>query len=282
MLKELRCNIFNRTTIFFHPGLNVILGDDDAKNSIGKSTILMVIDFILGGSTFLNDDAGVIREMGHHHYDFAFEFAGALHHFSRDTVAPQVVHQCDADYARIGELELDAYLSFLKTNYALDPLEGSFRSSLNPFLRIWKKGGLDTDHPFSAVANESAEKGINRLVDMFGYSADVAAERLALEKLNQRMLVIKRSMKEELIPNVSKTRYKDNLRLIAENSAQIENLKQGLTGAINTYELLFDLSLQELRNRKRELNSLLSELQTKSRRLQREISGITPRVIAPT
>lgn len=126
MLKEIRCVHFSHSKISFHPGLNVILGDDDAKNSIGKSTVLMVIDFVLGGTTFLKDDAGAIRELGHHHYDFAFEFAQQRLFFSRATDTSEVVHVCDENYARLSELPLEEYHGLLKRLYGLDGLGGRF------------------------------------------------------------------------------------------------------------------------------------------------------------
>lgn len=49
MLVEIRCDKFKKKVITFHKGLNVVLGDNKGTNSIGKSTLLMVIDFIFGG-----------------------------------------------------------------------------------------------------------------------------------------------------------------------------------------------------------------------------------------
>ena len=47
MLTNIICEKFNKDnqTISFHRGLNVVLGDDNGANSIGKSTFLMIIDF---------------------------------------------------------------------------------------------------------------------------------------------------------------------------------------------------------------------------------------------
>ena len=50
MLKTIKCDKFidhgvPREPIRFHNGLNVILGEKGATNSIGKSTLLMIIDF---------------------------------------------------------------------------------------------------------------------------------------------------------------------------------------------------------------------------------------------
>ena len=42
MLKKIKCNLFSHQQINFHTGLNIVLGDDEAKNSIGKSSALLV------------------------------------------------------------------------------------------------------------------------------------------------------------------------------------------------------------------------------------------------
>ena len=54
MLIEICCDKFMdggevRPPIKFEKGLNTILGASRASNSIGKSTFLMVIDFVFGG-----------------------------------------------------------------------------------------------------------------------------------------------------------------------------------------------------------------------------------------
>ena len=50
MLKQIQSSVFRKGPIFFHEGLNTVLGDDQGSNSIGKSTLLMIVDFIFGGS----------------------------------------------------------------------------------------------------------------------------------------------------------------------------------------------------------------------------------------
>ncbi|MEO5607150.1 MAG: DUF2326 domain-containing protein [Polaromonas sp.] len=280
MLKKIRCIHFSHSEISFHSGLNVILGDDDARNSIGKSTVLMVIDFVFGGTTFLKDDAGAIRELGHHYYDFSFKFGQELSFFSRATDTSDVVYVCDDTYARLSELSLDDYKKRLKRLYRLDGLENSFRSIVNPFARIWRKGGLEPDQPFVSVPKESSAVAIGRLIDLFGRSTDVAAERKVLNEQKERRTLINNSMSASIIPKITKKRHDENIRTIAENRAQIDQLKQGFGGALSVYESLFDESLQQKQQRKNELSALRAELQNKVKRLQREISGITPRLAA--
>lgn len=280
MLKEIRCIHFSHQVISFHPGLNVILGDNDAKNSIGKSTMLMVIDFALGGSTFLKDDAGAIRELGHHRYNFAFEFGAERRYFSRATDSDNVVQVCNEAYEPQGELNLDDFNRLLKQLYEMETLEYSFRSAVNPFGRIWKKGGLDPSHPFVAVPKEAGAVAIGRLIDLYGRSPDVAEERKTLEAFKDLKKVINDSMAANIIPKITKAQYTENQASISRNKHQIEQLRNGFGGALNVYESLFDESLRQRQQRKNELAGQRAELQNKVKRLEREISGITPRLAA--
>ena len=152
MLREIQCTQFSHSSIIFKKGLNIILGDDDAKNSIGKSTALMVIDFAHGGRSFLQDEAGAIRALGHHHYNFSFLFDTKSYFFSRSTDTPEVVYICDKNYERKSEISLDDYRKKLKDFYKLTNLGHSFRSLVSPFARIWKKGALEPDQPFKEHA----------------------------------------------------------------------------------------------------------------------------------
>ena len=50
MLVEIKCDIFREKAVKFHSGFNVVLGDEKASNSIGKSNLLLIIDFVFGGN----------------------------------------------------------------------------------------------------------------------------------------------------------------------------------------------------------------------------------------
>lgn len=226
MLKEIQCPFFNHTRMTFHQGLNIILGDDDAKNSIGKSTALMVIDFAQGGNSFLEDEAGVIRALGHHHYNFSFVFSGKPYFFSRSTDASDVVYVCDSDYARLDELPVELYRRKLKELYGLESLESSFRSIVSPFARIWRKGGLEPDHPFISAPKEPSGTAVGRLIDLFGRSKDISAEKKVIDEQKERKKLIAGSMNAEIIPSINKAKYKENTKTIAENAVQIEQLNE--------------------------------------------------------
>ena len=58
MLVEIMCDEFKdhgkpRGRIPLRAGLNTVIGSDTGSNSIGKSTFLMIIDFIFGGDDYV-------------------------------------------------------------------------------------------------------------------------------------------------------------------------------------------------------------------------------------
>lgn len=66
MLFEMECDAFAtkvdgvlvpRGKITFYEGLNTILGDKQAQNSIGKSTFLLIVDFCFGGDDYKKNNA---------------------------------------------------------------------------------------------------------------------------------------------------------------------------------------------------------------------------------
>lgn len=66
MLCEIICDYFKQPRIQFYPGLNTVLGDGSGSNSIGKSTFLMIIDFVFGGNDYVNKSTDVQRNIGKH------------------------------------------------------------------------------------------------------------------------------------------------------------------------------------------------------------------------
>ena len=81
MLKEIFCSKFKQPKIEFHNGLNVILGDNNGSNSIGKSTMLLIIDYVFGGDTYTRSD--VIDNIGQHEICFCFEFGEVNFYYGR-------------------------------------------------------------------------------------------------------------------------------------------------------------------------------------------------------
>lgn len=60
-------------TIRFREGLNVVLGTPDADNSIGKSTLLLIVDYAFGGDTYARA-SDIVKNIGEHKIGFKFQF----------------------------------------------------------------------------------------------------------------------------------------------------------------------------------------------------------------
>ncbi|MEW4948266.1 DUF2326 domain-containing protein [Pseudomonas asiatica] len=280
MLKQIKCNLFNQSTIDFHAGLNVILGDNEAKNSIGKSSALLVIDFAMGGDSLLDDDAGAIEFLGHHSYEITFEFGGVPLFVTRSTKQADVVDICDSNRVKLDEITVEAYREKLKSLYDLSELESSFRSIVGPFARIWNKGEADPDHPLAGNPKEKLGAGVARLVDLFERTGDVSVERAVLQALQDKRNLMNKSMTAEIIPRITMTKYKANKKLIETNAQAISDIKDNFAGAITAYEALFDDKLRAIQQTKNEMVSKRNLVSARREKLQRDISGITPRLAA--
>jgi len=154
MLIEIFCDKFRQERLHFKSGLNVVLGDEAATNSIGKSSLLMVIDFVFGGDTFLEHNKDVVEEMGDHEYCFHFKFDNVNNYFKRATFSPELVYECDADYLEVAPISIDQYRSVLKLKYGLSDLNLTFRSIVSLHSRVWGKDNLDVKRPLHVHRNK--------------------------------------------------------------------------------------------------------------------------------
>ena len=79
MLKMIRCDKFMengsvRPPIMFNSGLNTVIGGETGSNSIGKSTFLMILDFVFGGDDYVFKSTDVQEAIKVHTIEFMFEF----------------------------------------------------------------------------------------------------------------------------------------------------------------------------------------------------------------
>ena len=61
MLKRVTCDKFKTQPSEFHKGLNVVLGSSGGSNAIGKSTFLLILDFVLGGDDYIKSAKDVFE-----------------------------------------------------------------------------------------------------------------------------------------------------------------------------------------------------------------------------
>jgi predicted ATP-dependent endonuclease of OLD family len=167
MLNEIRCNKFREKLITFHAGLNVVLGDNAATNSIGKSTLLMVLDFVFGGESFLTHNKDAIYELGDQDYQFSFTFDDKDYYFRRGTFKPDLVYSCTKDYDEIEPLSIEDYKAFLKSSYSIEDVDLSFRSIVSLFSRVWGKENLDVKTPLHSFKSQRASDCITNTIKLY-------------------------------------------------------------------------------------------------------------------
>ncbi len=162
MLVEVRCDKFvsngkTREPIRFHAGLNAVLGDDNGSNSIGKSTFLMILDFVFGGSDYVKKCVDVQENVKEHTICFAFSFDGQTYYFSRNTVDYNNVVKCDAEYQALPDedpLSLQQYGEFLCEHYDLSAEGITWRGAIARFIRVYKRDTLDEERPLRSSKDE--------------------------------------------------------------------------------------------------------------------------------
>ena len=184
MLIEVQCDKFVgngqiREPIRFHAGLNAVLGDDNGSNSIGKSTFLMILDFVFGGSDYVKKCTDVQENVNGHTINFAFEFDRQKYYFSRNTIEYKKVIPCDAGYKPLENytpITIQQYWEFLCEHYGLTAEGITWRSAVGRFIRVYKRDTLDEERPLRSSKDEKTADAIKNYMRLFDKYAAVEAQ----------------------------------------------------------------------------------------------------------
>ena len=272
MLVEIMCDEFKdhgtpRGRIQLHAGLNTVMGSSSGSNSIGKSTFLMIIDFVFGGDDYVEKLTDVQTEVGEHRICFAFQFKDGVHYFSRSNVDYKNVHKCDKDYRPLkdGLISITQYLSFLQTHYDMD-LEGlTFRNAIGRSIRVYKRETLDEEHPLHQAKQETAKSAIEGLLKLTDLYSGIEAQSKVTAEAKDKYSTFKKAQKYQYIPFVTKqSDYNKNEGRIAELTAQAEELARksssGLLDLDSVQAEQLSILQGKLSNFKRQRSHLLAQL----------------------
>lgn len=236
MLKEIVCNQFKEKRIEFHTGLNVVLGDELGSNSIGKSTFLMIIDYIFGGKDYVMKSTDVQRNVGSHVIMFAFSFFDKMYYFSRNTSDTELVNICDERYNIVDCISLEQYTDKLKKLYGFENKQINFRDVVGRYIRVYGKENLNEKKPLDVVSNERAGQPINALLKLCDlYDAIKELEELAKEK-SDRYKAFKDAQKYHFISNVGARKRRENDKLIAKLEAEKESIAYELNNNLLDFD----------------------------------------------
>lgn len=271
MLVEVSCDRFledgvARPPIRFHSGLNVVLGDSNATNSIGKSTFLMILDFVFGGFDYIEKSKDVQREIGPHDIRFVFSFDGCEFYFMRNTARPNIVLLCDERYVPNTEMKVDEYCVWLKDRYRMVHVESSFRQAVSGYLRIYQRENYNEVLPLRSFANETLGQSIERLLRLFGMYARLEENARTAARAKEESDVFGKSISLGFVRSVlSKKEYRASRAEASKMREELASLKNeiehcGLTEieAKNLKEI--KQILRDLVRRRTHLENLLEHM----------------------
>ena len=260
MLKSISCDKFIsnglvREPIIFHSGLNTVLGSPDAKNSIGKSTFLMIIDFVFGGTDYLSKDTkDTVDNVGHHTIKFQFEFDNKQLYFSRSTDNSSFVNMCDSNYNVTNVISLDDYNKALANRYGLKDNGISLRDFVGRFFRIYHRETTNEKYPLRAATQENINSGIVALIKMFNRYNQICSQEQIKNETREKETVFNKAKSFNQIKAAS------NISTFNENNKKIEKLEKELEElTVETQRGLSELDAfqaQELAEIKKQLSSL--------------------------
>ena len=229
MLFQIQCDKFisqgkKRDPIIFHQGLNTILGGKSANNSIGKSTFLLIIDYVFGGDTYKNSNA--CHKLGNHTINFTFRFHDKDFYFSRDIINCNEVNVCDNNYNTMYTISLDLFRKWLFAMYNIDLPSVSFRDIIGRYLRIYGKDNYSELKPLNSYSEESGEKAITALEKLFNVYSKIEEYKNVESIKKEKQKVFKNARSHEFISHniTTKKQFIENEKKIEELNLELNQM----------------------------------------------------------
>ena len=240
-----------RPPIRFHMGLNAVLGTQTRSNSIGKSTFLMVIDYVYGGSDYLDSDAHVF--VGEHEIYFTFRFGDTLHRFCRKTIDKDVVYLCENctwteeqarlerirlneerakdapallehdlnPYVLTGEtIKMEDYCKFLFNQYGIAAENITFRNIIGRYFRVYGRPNHDEHQPLHNTPREKDEEAITALQRLFGETEQIRQLKAIEKEKNDERKAYKAAQKYHLVRHIT---TKKGLKAASEERDKLQS-----------------------------------------------------------
>lgn len=277
MLVEIYCDKFKtggkdgnvRPAIKFHKGLNAVMGDSNRSNSIGKSTLLMIIDFVFGGEDYIQKCKAVHEKIGEHNIYFTLEFKGKEYSFLRNTKNYKELVICDRQYKKIEgkkPISIDEYNKFLAKNYGLSTEELTWRGAMSKYIRVYGRDTMDSSRPLQASKDGKQSDEIKNYLKQFGVYNTVKEQiDIAKEADDKKSSFKKTSDYKYLIMAKNKTEFKNNEKKISELEIKKKELAEK-----NNYGLLDlnEIQAEQISN----LRMRLTKYKRQKARLQAQLN----------
>ncbi|MDL2324508.1 DUF2326 domain-containing protein [Ruminococcaceae bacterium OttesenSCG-928-A16] len=274
MLTEICCTAFGDTTpVHFYEGLNIIQGLE--SNSIGKTSMLKVIDFAFGGTHYTSTSKDIFDNVGHHDVCFRFSFDHVDYFFKRNTKNPNTISYCNEKYETLNEKKVVEFNTFLKRNYQLDNLDLSFREVVSLFSRVWNKANKEVNRPLYLHSNQSVQDSILNLIKLFDHYEPISSLQKDNKYIDNKAKALKSAANFHIISYpTTKGQYSKNeirikeiddtvVQLVKQFNIDFQNDKLNVTNM--SEQLLFDRNniLQQKAKLSREMLRIIKNLEHK-------------------
>ena len=227
MLYEIYCDKFYQKRIVFNPGLSVVLGTNTGDNSIGKSTFLLIVDYVFGGDAYSNS-SDIINNVGSHDIFFSFIFNNKTFKFCRNSIRGNKVWRCNDQYEKTEEIGLEDFRRWLDSKYGINLPDLTFRDAVGRYIRVYGKNNCDERHPLHYFPNEKAEKACLALLKLFdAYSPLIEIEEEARHS-EMELSAYKKAQALQFVAKITKKQFEQNKKDIGLISTQIRELSSGL------------------------------------------------------
>lgn len=273
MLAKIECDRFRQKVVEFSDGLNVIVGDDNATNSIGKSTLLMIIDFAFGGTTLIEHNRDVVSELGDHYYRIQFRDAEEDYFFQRGTLSSEIVEICDSAFKPSSAIKVEEYTAFLKSKFGPTANQITFRTAVGLFSRVWGKANLDVGEPLHITPKMKAATAVENLIKLYDRFDAIEDFVVDLKNVRGEQKALRDAFKHDLVPGINKTRYKKNLDSIDDSQLELDQIKQELSKFACNISEIADREIMELKELKDDLLRTRLIIAEKLNRVERNLKS---------
>ncbi len=280
MLIEIRCEKFLdhgkvRPPIIFHPGLNVVLGNEHGTNSIGKSTFLLIVDFVFGGDDYPKKAVDVLRNINEHTIYFVFQFNGSKYYFSRSTAKFQEIAICDKNFQTSQTIKVEEFRVWLRKQYGITQEDLSFRNVISRFFRIYQRENLNEKRPLDFVHQTKESEVIVDLEKLFDKYGPIKQTKQILEQAQKEKEAYMAAEEVKLIPIVHNqkefTKQQELLQQLRVEQQQYDDLSRIEGKSSDDLQRISSIrgELQRLRCQK-------SRLMTKKQRVESQLGMSKP------
>lgn len=273
MLNEILCDEFKEKIITFHKGLNVVLGDELGSNSIGKSTFLMIIDFVYGGKDYVLRSTEIQKNVGPHIIKFSFTFDNEKYFFSRNTDDTESINICNSKYEVEKKITLEQYTDCLKRLYGFGEKNITFRDVVGRYIRVYGKENLNEKHPLDVVRNEKTLQSVNALLKLYEMYEEIKELEELAKRKSDELKTFKNAQKYNIVSKIGKRQRKDNDKKILEFEQEKEKITDELNNSILEINAEKTAVILELKRELSDYNKRIRLQKAKLVPLQENVAG---------